>query len=223
MDSYRRIDCLPSMHLVAAALCVVMTTGCARQESPAQENLSDADESLPVQATPYQKTAPRRAAPAWLSRIVIGSELRSDGSVMRPDHLFTEGHSIYVTMRVAQRPAKGSIRVEWIAPSGHVRTDDTPRTPSPNVMRFEGGSATDWPQGQYRVRVYVHGKPVHTDSFQVLRTSTIANQVSDLGRATSFGTRAIAQPADEMSAGRCAGMWPGRGASAKFDGMSSVA
>ena len=115
-----------------------------------------------------QTDSATRNPESWIGGIVLGTEEDPVRGV-QPSPKFASDESIQVRMNVTDAPANTVVKVAWIDPAGSVLREERRATRiGGDRMTFAAPVTLSWLPGEYRIKVWVGGRQVHEESFEVV-------------------------------------------------------
>ncbi|HEX4965688.1 MAG TPA: hypothetical protein VF173_33060 [Thermoanaerobaculia bacterium] len=111
-------------------------------------------------------------AQMMIDDVTIGHQLAPDGTIAarQQGDDFAPGQPVYLTMKVADAPARSQVKVAWYGP-GDKKIDDQQKTvePGKRYLSFEEKTGS-WPQGNYRAEVWIGDEKVNQQHFNIVES-----------------------------------------------------
>jgi hypothetical protein len=105
--------------------------------------------------------------PLELETIQVGRSINPDGSVGHHTTSFKPNETIYVAV-LTKAPGSGIIKVRWTYQGGLVGEPEKEVSyREPRATEFHLTNSGGFPPGDYKVEVFIDGKPVGERSFKV--------------------------------------------------------
>lgn len=167
---------LKTLILLGLISALPFATGCKKQTPP------EGAEINPAEATPTTTeseipgtTSPSDLSPAAaesrIDDVATGHELGADGAIAtdKTGDEFAPGKPLYVAMTVADAPADSAVKVVWYGPNETRVGEETKTvTPGEKKLNFSAGDTSKWPEGEYRVEVWLADEKVASDDFHIV-------------------------------------------------------
>jgi hypothetical protein len=146
---------------MSAAALVVVALGCKKKET------------APPPDTSTTTPAPAPPAPAALMVVGVdlGSRVDAEKRVTAPSATFGRRDTIYASVNTVGTGSNANLAAKWTYQTGQV-VDSSVQTISPTgpaQTEFHIAKRGGWPAGNYRVEVFLDGRPTTTKEFQVTK------------------------------------------------------
>ncbi|HEX4999313.1 MAG TPA: hypothetical protein VFY29_13885 [Terriglobia bacterium] len=153
---------MSKIHLGAlAALLFVAFAACGKKEEPAPAPTPEATTPAP----------PPESVGVNVGEIEVGKAIGDDKKVTAPAETFTKNDTIYASIdTTGTGPA--TLKTTWTFERGGevtvVNEESQTITPTgPETTEFHISKPTGWPSGDYKLEVFLDGKPVGMKKFKV--------------------------------------------------------
>ncbi len=148
--------------LVAAATLLV--AGCKKKEAPAASPEAAAPAPAPQAAPPVQ--------PVNVATIKLGKQIDADKAVATSMTTFGPRDTIYASVATTGTAASANLTAKWTFQTGQL-VDSTTETIAPTGSantEFHISKRSAWPAGQYKVEIFLDGKSVGVQEFEVKKS-----------------------------------------------------
>jgi hypothetical protein len=137
--------------LLLALVTLLPVTACSRREEAPQ----------PTAPPPAGAAAPPVDAPAPLrvQELTLGKDIASDKTISTATYEFAPTDTIYLSVKTIGRSSGSTLTANWTYQDGQ-QVSQTSQQIAPNgpaVTEFHIAKPDGWPQGLYRVQVFLDG------------------------------------------------------------------
>lgn len=125
--------------------------------------------SRPAASPPPTQDTARVSDPVRVTDVDLGLGLGADKRVKDRTDQFKPSETIYLSVRTEGAAPTATLKTLWSFQDGQV-VHEASQTIAPTgtaVTEFHVSNAAGWPNGSYKVEVFLNGSSVETENFQV--------------------------------------------------------
>jgi hypothetical protein len=125
--------------------------------------------SRPADSPPPTQDTVRVTDAVRVTDVDLGLRLGPDKRVTDKTASFSPSETIYVSVRTEGAAPSATLKARWSFQDGQV-VNESSQTFAPTgtaVTEFHVANAAGWPNGSYKVEVFLNGSSVETESFKV--------------------------------------------------------
>ena len=106
--------------------------------------------------------------PSFVTNVMIGTGVNSDGSMTNSAAAFTQGAPVWVSMKLNNPPKESVGQVVWLDANGKRLASERKEVP-PNApyLSFRSLDTSSWKPGQYKVEAWMGGDKVDEKPFAI--------------------------------------------------------
>jgi hypothetical protein len=125
--------------------------------------------SRPATSPPATQDTARVTDPVRVTDVDLGLGLGADKRVKDKTDQFSPSETIYLSVKTEGAAPTATLKTRWSFQDGQV-VHEASQTIAPTgtaVTEFHVSNAAGWPNGSYKVEVFLNGSSVETENFKV--------------------------------------------------------